>query len=141
VPFVIFAKDDIVTRCPVGEINDVSLDDGTAHNRKVLPIRKPYVEEQMSVLIPMRNPVHLLAVNLRVPSAQFFMFLLDSLIQTPVLRCANRGDRSAAHPDSVSFFTHGFIPSFFMGLVAADPRLQRAIYFIDDFADSKAILH
>jgi hypothetical protein len=119
VPFVIFAKDDIVTRCPVGEINDVSLDDGAAYNRKVLPIRKPHVEEQMSVLIPVRNPVHLLTVDLGVPSAQFFMFLLDSLVQPPVFRRANRNNRSITHPDSFRFFTHGFVP--LIALVAANP--------------------
>jgi hypothetical protein len=41
-------------------------------------------EGQVSFLVPMRNPVHFLAVNLGITSPQFFVLLLDSLVQTPV---------------------------------------------------------
>src|SRR5208282_6854662 len=60
------------------------------------------------------------------------------LVQALVFRCANRSNRTVTHPDSFRFFTHRFVP--LIALVAANPSLHQPIYFIDDFADSKAIL-
>src|SRR5260221_14324649 len=54
--------------------------------------------------MPVRDPVHFLAVNLRVPSPQLFVLLLDSLVQPPVFCRADRLYRNTVDRHGLGFF-------------------------------------
>src|SRR5258708_22172843 len=85
-------------------MKEVWEDWGGTQDRKVLSICEPQVEGQVSFLMPVRNPVHFLAVNLRVPSPQLFVFLLDSSVQPPVFCRADRLYRNTVHHYGLGFF-------------------------------------
>src|SRR5712692_3376584 len=103
-PAVILTNDYGVTRLNVREINDVRDDCWATQDREVLSIREPYVKGQVSFLMPVRNPVHFLAVNLRVPSPQLFVLLLDSPVQPSVFCRADRLYRNTVHHHGLGFF-------------------------------------
>src|SRR5882724_3993742 len=103
-PVVILTDDYVVARFHVGEIDEISDDCGATRNCEVLPIREPHVEVQVSLLVSVRNPVHFLAVNLRVPSSQLFVLLLDSPVQPPVFCQADRLYRNTVDRHGLGFF-------------------------------------
>src|SRR5216683_4422948 len=103
-PAVILTNDYGVARLNVREINDVRDDCWATQDREVLSICEPHVERQVSFLMPVRNPVHFLAVNLRVPSPQLFVLLLNSPVQPPVFCRADRLYRNTVHHHGLAFF-------------------------------------
>ncbi len=59
----------------------------------------PFVNVQF---MPVRNPVHFLAVNLRIPSPQLFVLLLDSPVQATLVRGAfGATNAGASRSDSI----------------------------------------
>src|SRR5260370_30558881 len=53
--------------------------------------------------MPVRNPIHFLAMHLRVPSPQLFVLLLDSPLQPPVFCRADRLYRNTVHHHGLGF--------------------------------------
>src|SRR5260221_10781366 len=54
--------------------------------------------------MPVRNPIHFLAMHLRVPLPQLFVLLLDSPLQPPVFCRADRLYRNTVHHHGLGFF-------------------------------------
>src|SRR5438309_6196819 len=127
-PAVILTNDYGVARLNVREINDVRDDCWATQDREVLSICEPYVERQVSVLMPVRNPVHFLAVNLRVPSPQSFVLLLDSVVQPPVFCRADRLYRNTVHHHGLGSFLlrHGRPPA----LCSRHPELMASDHLV-----------
>src|SRR6266567_7199078 len=103
-PPEVLPNDYVVACFHVGKIDAVRDDCWATQDREVLPIREPHVEGEVSFLMPVRNPIHFLAMHLRVPSPQLFVLLLDSPVQPPVFCRADRLYRNTVHHHGLGFF-------------------------------------
>src|SRR5262249_30676236 len=101
---VVLTNDYVIARLHVGKINDVRDDYWATKDREVLSICEPHVEGDVSFLVPVRNPIHFLAMHLRVSSPQLFVLLLDSPFQPPVFCRADRLYRNTVYHRGLSFF-------------------------------------
>src|SRR6266568_5681324 len=89
-PPEVLPNDYVVACFHVGKIDAVRDDCWATQDREVRPICEPHVEGEVSFLMPVRNPIHFLAMHFRVTSPQRFVLLLDSPLQPPVFCRADR---------------------------------------------------
>jgi hypothetical protein len=85
--------------------------------------------------MPVRNPIHFLAMHLRVPSPQLFVLLLDSPLQPP---CSAGLIGFIGIPSTITALGFFFLGMRFLrhGALDARSRCRRTIYFaggVDSF--------
>src|SRR5437660_838919 len=103
-PPEVLPNDYVVACFHVGKIDAVRDDCWATQDREVLTICEPYVEGEVSFLMPVRNPIHFLAMHFRVTSPQLFVLLFDSPLQPPVFCRADRLYRNTVHHHGLGFF-------------------------------------
>jgi hypothetical protein len=110
-PLVVLLENYLVTRGHIREIYGVQDDARTVGDGEALPIREPDGQKEDAFFHPVRNPVHSLSVNLAISFPNFFVLLLNSSVEPPVLCCADRFYRNCVNHHSFRLFlAHGSIP-------------------------------